>query len=275
MAQQPPLPAPNYILDYNAAEGIVITGPNGIREVLPIIPPLGADSPFTPFTYKAASPHLDIDPQHINDATFTYAQILVRIWDMMKDGSPSMNEKIKQLMGKGNPIMDFSHFAEMRSALVRVPHIAAKITKSSWIKPNTYETEHSKLHSRLAYQESGLSPSIIITNPTYVVNLANTVIDPFTRDFSGAVPKLFFPGTGNCVKITSDFFDFMGFSECELTDYQVTNNMPNNLDEAHAYELKVSGSTIIKKKNYIPLPYQHAKGWYAGNKTKNKDKSHY
>jgi heme/copper-type cytochrome/quinol oxidase subunit 4 len=256
-----------YRLDYVQEEGIVITSP-GKRQVFSIIPPSN-DSPFTPFHYNQAGVHFQT--AGTNNANFTSTQILLRIWDMMKDGTPSMNADIARLMSKGNPVGDFAHFAEMRKALVRLPHISAKITKSSWIKPNTYETEHNKLHTRLAYQESGLSPSIIINDPNYVVNIANAVIDPFIRDFSKAgIAKTYFPGAGNRVEITNAFFNFMGFSYCNLEDTQRGDGIT---ESAHNYKLSVSPNIIIEGKNNPPLPYITPKGagWYAGNSTKNKE----
>ena len=259
-----------YILDYRRAEGIIITSPNG-REVFPVVSPPNLDpdgSPLTPFHYDPTPHHL------VQDGTidsFTITQRYIRIWDMIKDGSKSsdMNDKIIELMNDPrNRVPSYEHFAEMRKKLVTLPNISAKITKSSWIKPNTYETEHNKLIQRFVYQESGISPSTIIENPNYVVNIANTVIDPFTRDFSSnRTTKTYFPGEDNRVEITPAFFNFMGFSHCDFIDEQRATGIT---EAAHEYRLQVSPNITIRAHNTPNPPGPvHEDGWYAGNKTKN------
>jgi hypothetical protein len=255
---------PTYTLDYNESEGIIITSPDD-RQKFPVISP-SSDSPITPFHYVQSGDHLQTAGTTLNN--FTETQRFIRIWDMMKDGSGSqeMNDKIKELFQE-NPVPPYNDFAKMRHAIVQLPNISAKITKSSWIKPNTYETEHAKLFSRLAYQESGLKPREIIDNPDYVINIGNTVIDPFHRDFSeNNIPKTYFPGTDKSVGITPAFFNFMGFSHCSFVDKQKTNGIT---EAAHEYKLQVASSITITNKKEPRPPHPHEDGWYAGNKTKN------
>ena len=257
-----------YKLDYNPNEGIIITSPNK-RQVFPVIPPAAAgvppyESPFTPFHYEPQLPHLRTLNTTLSN--FTDTQRRIRIWDMMKDGNGTpMNADIIRLMSKGITVGDFSHFAKIRNELVGLANISAKITKSSWITPNTYETAHAKLSRRYGYQESGLLPKNVINSPRCVVNIANVVIDPFIRDFTSA-DKTYFPGAGNSVEITTALFNFMGFSDCRLVDNQITDGIT---EAAHNYRLQVSPTITITKYDNPQPPRQHKNGWYAGNPLKN------
>ena len=212
MAQaQPQQGGLEYKLDYKPAQGVIITDPHtGVEKVFPVHP-VPADSPFTLFQYNPVSPHLRIPPQTIEN--FTDTQKFIRIWDMIKDGSSTqkMNGDIWSIMNQGQS-QPYDHFSEIRKEIVKLPNISAKIVKSTWIKPNIYETEHAKLNQRHTYQESGISPDAIIENPDYVVNIGNTVIDPFKRNFQGQ-QNINFPGAGNHITITPAFFTFMGFSD--------------------------------------------------------------
>lgn len=255
-----------YRLDYNPNRGIIITSPGGVEQDFPVIPS-PHESPFTPFHYDPQAPHLRTLEQGTTLDNFTSTQKLIRMWDMIKDGTTPMRPGIEALMSPTNPVPSFQHFAEIRKELVGLTNISAKITKSSWITPNEYETEHNKLSLRAAYQESGLSPKDIIDTPTYVINIANTVIDPFRRDFSDPrMNKTYFPGAGNSVEITTAFFNFMGFSDCSLVDNQITDGIT---EAAHNYRLQVSPNIMITNHIIPPPPYVHEKGWYAGNPLKN------
>jgi hypothetical protein len=270
------LPIGTYKLDYVDGEGIVITFPPGKRKVFPTISANGsipAGSPITPYHDIQTSPYLKIEGTTFNNLTRT--QQFMRVWDMMKDGTPSMNTTIMDIMlGNGIRAPAYQRFHDIKHALINLPSISAKITKSSWIKPNSYGVKYGKLDSRYTYQESGLSPEELILNPHYVINIGNTVIDPFTRNFHGPGAKTYFPGAHSSVEITRAFFNFMGFKACHLKDTQLKDG---SHEDDHKYELTVAQQVkqgvletlTIKKYNDPTPPHNRSNGWYAGNKAKN------
>jgi hypothetical protein len=259
---------PTYKLDYSPQQGIVVSGPGNTRHTFSINHP-DNDSPLTLFQYDSADDsHLSL--RGVTAANFTETQRLIRIWDMIKDGSNSaaMNDGIWNVMAPGQPHRPFDHFKNIRKAIVKLPNISAKIVKSTWIKPNRYEDEHDKLSERFGYQESGLSPHEVIDRVHYVINIANTIIDPFQRALNDvpANRKSFYPGANNSLEITPAFFNFMGFSNCSLQDKQRTNGTS---EDSHEYALEIAPNVVVEKHNFPRPPYDHAKGWYAGNATKN------
>ena len=112
-----------------------------------------------------------------------------------------------------------------------------QVKKVAWTKISKASQLDPLMKPRKVFQETGLSAEYFIENPTFVVNFANSVIDPFKRATSSS--DEYFPSRHTDLVIEPSFFKLFSFPDLSLSSrgeksYRITykNITINETDSA-------------------------------------------
>jgi len=176
--------------------------------------------------------------KNTDDRQFTANQYLMRLLDIYKDcTSTKVRVPVETVKGIMSQIPEYRQAQE---AIVGQPgnHKDAfldaiykfnyrdpekpdsraehdKIKRYSWTKVSQDSPLDPLLPKRTVFYETPLKPEYFIRDPDYVANVANTLIDPFKRDFPASTPA--YPPRGTVLTIDRSFFALFGFPNFSLT----------------------------------------------------------
>ena len=223
--------------------------------------------------------------KNINSVKFTKNQRIIRILDMIKDGTQSScgdltNPDYKlynpckvdckiyraQIDEEFNTSIPGYKLDNWSQSINNIANDSKMIEKRSWIKVSKGSLVSQPLEYNYVFKETGINPDSIMVDPTTnarvkcVFNLANEVIDPAKR--SGFEPGDYrFPSDGTKISFDGSFMKFFGLDECNYLDVEVKKGK-------YDYKIALDKVELTPKNVNIPVKGPVKVNWFAGNQQK-------